>query len=157
MYTPAHRHFADFDDVPDLATLNKSQLPSGALILSLQAVGFCALCLATVYCSDHHVRLTILSAPKGFFSADVHGDGIRREAGSNGKMEAVHVNTASQYLPTIKALTLDHWTKIFDHVREILEQGKRRKRSKSVSSQVSSLADGYEEVETWEYILLSDN
>jgi len=50
---------------------------------------------------------------------------------------------------------MDHWTKIFDNVREILEQGKKRKRSKSVSSQASS--DAYEEAETHEYILLSDD
>jgi len=61
-------------------------------------------------------------------------------------MRAVHVNTASQYLPTIKALMMDHWTKIFNNVREILEQKKKRKQSKSVSSQASS--DAYEEVET---------
>jgi hypothetical protein len=42
-------------------------------------------------------------------------------------MKAVHVNTASQYLPTIRALTSDHWMKIFKHVHEILEQGKKRK------------------------------
>ena len=94
---------------------------------------------------------------KGLFSADIYGDGIQCEAGPNEKMKAIHINTASQYLPTIKALTSDHWTKIFDHVREILEQGRKRKRSKSISSQVSSLADGYEEVETHEYILLSDS
>ena len=82
---------------------------------------------------------------------------MRHEAGPNGKMKAVHVKTASQYLPTIKALTLDHWTKIFDHVHEILEQGKKWKRSKSVSSQASSLADGYEEVETQDYVLLLDD
>jgi len=70
-------------------------------------------------------------------------------------MRAIHVNTASQYLPTVKALSVDHWTKIFDDVREILEQGKKRKRSKSVSSRASS--DAFEEAETHEYILLSDD
>jgi hypothetical protein len=69
-------------------------------------------------------------------------------------MRAIHVNTASQYLPTIKALTLDYWTKIFDNVRKILEQGGKRKRSKSISSRASS--DAYEEAETNEYTLLSD-
>jgi len=33
------------------------------------------------------------------------------EFGPNGKMKAVHVNTASQYLPTFNALKLDPWTK----------------------------------------------
>jgi hypothetical protein len=36
----------------------------------------------------------------------------------------------------------------FNHVCKIFEQGKKRKRGKSVSSQASSLANGYEEVET---------
>ena len=44
MYTLAHGHFADFDDVPDPATLDKSELPSGALILALQAVCLYSLC-----------------------------------------------------------------------------------------------------------------
>ena len=48
MYTLAHGHFADFDDVPDPATLDKSELPSGALILALQAVCLYPLLLAAV-------------------------------------------------------------------------------------------------------------
>jgi hypothetical protein len=63
MYTLAHGHFADFDNVPNPATLDKSKLPSGALILALQAIGFYyALLLAAMYCSDHHIRFTMLSA-----------------------------------------------------------------------------------------------
>ena len=48
MYTLAHGHFTDFDDVPDPATLDKSELPSGALILALQAVCLYPLLLAAV-------------------------------------------------------------------------------------------------------------
>ncbi|KAF8811831.1 hypothetical protein BYT27DRAFT_7088633 [Phlegmacium glaucopus] len=150
MYTLAHGHFADFDDVPNPETLDKSELPSGALILALQAVYHAFGSWRTgKYIKD--------ASPKGFFSADIYGDGIRREADGNGKMKArtVHVNTASQYLPTLKALTMDHWVKIFNDVREILEQGKKRKRSKSISSRASS--DAYDEAETHEYILLSDD
>jgi hypothetical protein len=67
MYTLTHGHFADFNNVlnnvPNPATLDKSELPSGALILALQAVGFYyALLLAAMYCSDHHIRFTMLSA-----------------------------------------------------------------------------------------------
>ena len=57
-----HGHFADFNDVSDPATLNKSELPSGVLILALQAVGLYPLSQAAVYCSDHLVRFTMLSA-----------------------------------------------------------------------------------------------
>ena len=47
-------------------TLNKSELPSGALILALQAVGYHPQALlqaaATMHCSNHLVRFTMLSA-----------------------------------------------------------------------------------------------
>lgn len=36
MYTLAHAHFADFDDVPDAEKLERK--PVGALILAIQAV-----------------------------------------------------------------------------------------------------------------------
>ncbi|KAF8805360.1 hypothetical protein BYT27DRAFT_7258471 [Phlegmacium glaucopus] len=275
MYTLAHGHFADFDDVPNPETLDKSELPSGALILALQAVYHTFGSWTGKYIKD--------ASPKGFFSADIYGDGdehagslpsffaflaatslyvasytdylrfycidkslairsspllsqklpkclgyislsielslvivslviclrfiafycespiqrlyfvtsslrrpfvtasplrhcvapsslrlpfitasplrsfvaLSREADGNGKMKAVHVNTTSQYLPTLKALTMDYWVKIFNDVRKILEQGKKRKRSKSISSRASS--DAYDEVETHEYILLSDD
>jgi len=62
MYTLAHGHFADFDDVPDPATLDKSELPSGALILALQAVSLSRLWPATVvYHSDYDIRFLMLS------------------------------------------------------------------------------------------------
>ena len=91
MYTLVHGHFADFDDVPDPETLDKSELPSGVLILALQVVGFYALWPAAVYCPDHHVRFTMFSAhgalgcslktplQRAFFPADIYGDGIQRE------------------------------------------------------------------------------
>ena len=123
MYTLMHGHFANFDDVPDSTTLNKSELPSGVLILALQVVGLYLLLLAAVavYCSDHFIRFTMLSTHgaleclsktplqrASFRQICIYGDGIRCEAGPNGKMKAFHVNTALQYLPTIKALILDH-------------------------------------------------
>ncbi|KAF8801817.1 hypothetical protein BYT27DRAFT_7245062 [Phlegmacium glaucopus] len=72
MYTLAHGHFADFDNVPDPTTLEKSELPSGALILALQAVYH-------AFCSWRTGKYIKDASPKGFFSADIYGDGIRRQ------------------------------------------------------------------------------
>lgn len=38
MYTLAHAHFAEYEDIPDPSDLNPSELPGGALILAMQAV-----------------------------------------------------------------------------------------------------------------------
>jgi hypothetical protein len=38
MYTLAHAHFAEYEDIPNPSDLNPSELPRGALILAMQAV-----------------------------------------------------------------------------------------------------------------------
>ena len=40
MYTLAHAHFAEYEDIPDPSDLDPSELPGGALILAMQAVSF---------------------------------------------------------------------------------------------------------------------
>lgn len=40
MYTLAHAHFAEYEEIPIPSDLDPSELPGGALILALQAVSF---------------------------------------------------------------------------------------------------------------------
>jgi hypothetical protein len=40
MYTLAHGHFAEYEDIPNASDLDPSELPGGALILAMQAVSF---------------------------------------------------------------------------------------------------------------------
>ena len=85
----------------------------------------------------------------------------RQNPVSNGKTKAVHVNTASQYLPTVKALTLDHWTKTSYHIREIIRAGNEEE-MKEISfvagkPELTGRWPRHEQVETHEYISLSDD
>ena len=64
---------------------------------------------------------------------------------------------ATQYVPTIETFEDCHWESILEAVWEILSEGSRRKRSKSLSSQVSSDFN-MEEAEAEEnYTLISDD
>ena len=61
-----------------------------------------------------------------------------------------------QYVATIEAFEDRHWESILEVVWEVLSEGSRWKRSKSMSSQASSDFD-MEEAEAEEnYILISD-
>ena len=40
IYTLAHAHFAEYEDIPDPHNLDSSELPGGALVLAMQAVNF---------------------------------------------------------------------------------------------------------------------
>jgi hypothetical protein len=95
------------------------------------------------------------SSPKGFFSGDNYGDKITKVSGKDGRTKHVNNRQATQYVPTIEAFEDRHWESVLEAVREILSEGSRRKRSKSLSSRASSDFD-MEEAEEENYILISD-
>ncbi|KAF8797377.1 hypothetical protein BYT27DRAFT_7125790 [Phlegmacium glaucopus] len=76
----------------------------------------------------------------------------------DGRTKHVNNRCATQYVPTITALKDHHWESILDTVHNILgEDGKKRKRSKSLSSR-ASLEFDLDEVDAEEdYILVSDD
>ena len=94
-------------------------------------------------------------SPRGFFSGDNYGDKITKVTGKDGRTKHVNNRQATQYVATIEAFEDRHWESILEAVREILsEGGKKRKRSKSMSSRASS---EFEEAEVEDnYILISD-
>ena len=68
----------------------------------------------------------------------------------------VLVRRATQYMPTVKALSKDHWDTIFTEISSFLADNKpKRKRSRSASSHGSEPPD--EEEAAQEYILVSDD
>ncbi|KIM41783.1 hypothetical protein M413DRAFT_410062 [Hebeloma cylindrosporum] len=149
MYTLAHAHFADFDDVPDAEKLERK--PVGALILAIQAVEHAFKSWTT----GAYVKIT---SPKGYFSADNYGDKIMKVAGKDRRTKHVNNRRATQYTPTINAFKDHHWNSILSAVRDILgENGNKRKRSKSASSRASSEFDMDEVEADKDYILLSDD
>jgi hypothetical protein len=95
------------------------------------------------------------SSPKGFFSGDNYGDKITKITGKEGRTKHVNNRQATQYVATIEAFEDHHWESVLEAVREILnEGGKKRRRSKSMSSRASS---EFEEAELEDkYILISD-
>jgi len=96
------------------------------------------------------------SSPKGFFSGDNYGDKITKVTGKDGCTKHVNNRQATQYVPTIEAFEDRHWESILEAVREILSEGSKRKRSKSLSSQASSDFDMEEAEAEEDYILISD-
>ena len=63
---------------------------------------------------------------------------------------------ATQYMPTVKTLSKDHWSAIFTEISNILADNKlKRKRSRSASSRGSEAPE--EEEAGHEYILVSDD
>ena len=96
------------------------------------------------------------SSPKGFFSGDNYGDKITKVTGKDGRTKHVNNRQATQYVATIEAFEDRHWESILEAVQEVLSEGSRRKRSKSMSSRASSDFN-MEEAEAEEnYILISD-
>jgi hypothetical protein len=95
---------------------------------------------------------------KGFanhFSADNYGDRTERKS-DKGRTVNVLVRHATQYMPTVKALSKDHWNTIFTDISNILAENKpKRKRSRSASSRGSEAPE--EEEASAEYILVSDD
>jgi hypothetical protein len=68
----------------------------------------------------------------------------------------VLVRHATQYMPTVKSLSKDHWDAIFTEISNILDDNKpKRKRSRSASSRGSEAPE--EEEAAQEYILVSDD
>jgi hypothetical protein len=96
------------------------------------------------------------SSPKGFFSGDNYGDKITKVTGKDGRTKHVNNRQATQYVATIEAFEDRHWESILEAVREILSEGTRRKRSKSLSSRASSDFDMEDAGAEENYILISD-
>ena len=71
-------------------------------------------------------------------------------------MVNVLVRRATQYMPTVKALSKEHWDSIFTEISNIIADNKlKRKRSRSASFHGSEPPN--EEEATQEYILVSDD
>ena len=145
IYTLAHAHFTEYEDIPDPRNLDSSELPGGALILALQAVNF-ALHLT---CQHYTNSVSV------FFRSNMLSNfGKPGKVGPDRRIKDVRVLNAGQY-KLIHSLTIDrHWVPIFNTVARILTSTRKKKaRSKSNSSHASSemLID-----ETPEYILVSD-
>ena len=96
--------------------------------------------------------------PKGsanHFLANNYGDHTERKS-DKGRSVNVLVCHATQYMPTVKALSNDHWAEIFVEISNILADNKlKHKCSRSASSQGTEASE--EEEATQEYILLSDD
>ncbi|KIM49826.1 hypothetical protein M413DRAFT_438944, partial [Hebeloma cylindrosporum] len=148
MYTLAHAHFSDFEDVPVVAKLKIK--PVGALILAVQAVEHAFKSWTTgVYVKN--------SSPKGYFSGDNYGDKVMKVTGKDGRAKHVNNRQATQYVPTIEAFEDRHWESILEAVREILDaSNSKRKRSRSLSSRASSDFDMEEPEAEDNYVLVSD-
>ncbi|KDR68743.1 hypothetical protein GALMADRAFT_1026983 [Galerina marginata CBS 339.88] len=147
MYTLAHAHFSEYEDIPDPRDLHPSELPGGALILAMQAVEHAF----TFWRTGEFVE-----DKSSHFSADRYGDTVKRKPGADGgRAKDVKVLVAGRYKPTIRSLTVEkHWVPIFKAVTDILSVNRKKKaRSKSASSRASSemIID-----ETPEFILVSD-
>lgn len=170
MYTLAHAHFADFDDVPDAEKLERK--PVGALILAIQAVTMFLYKILFIFLTfffslmqvEHAFKSWTTGAymkntsPKGYFSADNYGDKVVKVSGKDGRVKHVNNRRATQYAPTINAFKTRHWESIMSTVRDILgESGNKRKRSKSVSSRASSEFNMDEVDAEEDYILISDD
>ena len=165
MYTLAHAHFAEYEDIPDPSDLHASELPGGALILAMQAVSFTLrlTCqqLAKFYSFFSQVEHAFKFWKSGefvedkssHFSADNYGDTVKRKVGPDGRIKDMRVLNAGRYKPTIRSLSVvKHWVPIFNNVAHILTSTRKKKaRSKSASSRASSeiFID-----ETPEYILV---
>ena len=98
--------------------------------------------------------------PKGsanHFSADNYGDRTERKS-DRGRTVNVLVRRATQYMPTVKSLSNDHWDAIFTEISNIIADNKpKRKRSRSASSHASGSEPPDEEEAAQEYILVSDD
>ncbi|KAF8808307.1 hypothetical protein BYT27DRAFT_7222942 [Phlegmacium glaucopus] len=148
LYTLALAHFAEWEDVPDPERLSEKEKPYGAFILALQAVQHAL----KAWTTGEYVE------PRGsanHFSADNYSDRTERKS-DKGRTVNVLVRRATQYMPTVKALTKDHWEAIFKEIANILADNKpKRKRSRSASSHGSEVPE--EEEAAQEYILVSDD
>jgi len=92
------------------------------------------------------------------FSADNYGDHTERLKSDNGRTVNVLVHRATQYLPTVKSLSKEHWVAIFAEISDILADNKPKcKRSRSASSRASGSEAPEEEEAAQEYIMVSDD
>ncbi|KAF8810994.1 hypothetical protein BYT27DRAFT_7208870 [Phlegmacium glaucopus] len=150
LYTLTLAHFTEWEDVPDPERLSEKEKPYGAFILALQAVS--PACLKGLDNRREYIE------PRGsanHFSADNYSDRTERKS-DKGRTVNVLVRRATQYMPTVKALTKDHWEAIFKEIANILADNKpKRKRSRSASSHGSEVPE--EEEAAQEYILVSDD
>ena len=90
------------------------------------------------------------------FSADNYGDRTEQLKSDNGRTVNVLVCRATQYMPTVKSLSKEHWVAIFTEISDILADNRpKRKRSRSASSRGSEAPD--EEEAAQEYVLVSDD
>lgn len=76
--------------------------------------------------------------------------------GKDGRTKHVNNRQATQYVPTIEAFEDRHWESILKAVREVLSEGSKRKRSKSMSSRASSDFNMEDAEDEESYILISD-
>ncbi|KAF9538908.1 hypothetical protein CPC08DRAFT_824597 [Agrocybe pediades] len=129
MYTLAHAHFAEYEDIPDPSDLPKDDLPAGALVLALQAVEHAFKFWKTgVFEADNSLK----------FSGDLYGDNmVRKPGGPGGRIIQVLERRSGLYMPSAQELKIEKWQEIFSEVKQILEESKHRKRGRSRSASSS--------------------
>ena len=89
------------------------------------------------------------------FLADNYSDHTGRKS-DNGRTVNVLIHRATQYMPMVKALSMDHWVSILAEISNILADNKpKHKWSWSASSHGSEAPE--EEEAAQEYILVSDD
>ncbi|KAF8801772.1 hypothetical protein BYT27DRAFT_7226672 [Phlegmacium glaucopus] len=114
-----HKIIADWD-VPDPERLSEKEKPYRAFILALQAVQHAL----KAWTTGEYVE------PRGsvnHFLADNYSDHTERKS-DKGRTINVLVCHATQYMPTVKALTKDHWEAIFKEIANILADNKPKRK-----------------------------
>ena len=92
------------------------------------------------------------------FSADNYSDRTERLKSDNGRTVNVLVRRATQYMPTVKSLSKEHWVAIFAEIFDILADNKpKRKCSRSASSRASGSEAPEDEEAAQEYVMVSDD
>jgi len=70
-----------------------------------------------------------------------YSDKIKKVIGKDGRTKYINNHRTTRYVPTIEAFKDRQWDGILVAVWEILSEGSRRKRSKSLLSRASSAFD----------------
>ncbi|KAG6839250.1 hypothetical protein C0991_004395 [Blastosporella zonata] len=135
-------HLTNIPGEPPTATDPVDDLPTGALIIALQAVEHAL--------NEYRVTGTrkVDKSAKGYFSSDNYGDNeVKKTDPDTGRTYYEMEVNASRYLPSVAGFVEKHWKTIFEDAHEYLLglPSKRGKKARS-SSQEQSMPDDPEEV-----------
>ncbi|KAG6839245.1 hypothetical protein C0991_004421 [Blastosporella zonata] len=140
--TSAVGHLTNIPGEPPTATDPVDNLPTGALIIALQAVKHAL----NKYCVTGTRKVD--KSAKGYFSLDNYSDNeVKKMDPNTGQTYYKMEVNASRYLPSVVGLVEKHWKIIFEDVHEYLlglpsKQGKKARSS----LQEQSMPDNLEEV-----------